>query len=361
MNLVFGAMNFNYPLAIVVPDYDSDDMLTGDLNSGNLKNLEEFIDYLNDNDLIGQTVVKSHVAAIGVSEEEFETQLLTQDIVLLVILPSNFDQIIESVKKGTWNGGKVVIELKCLNINEDYLKNLYFGFQRKLKAYYDGVFNNEVEVEYVYKDADPNRETFPRMWTIGVGALVFLGLTASMVISSILVFIEKNSKMKSELALSSSLNQGLVFGGKILSSIILSLLINFSLGALIIFTWIGLPFPKDIITFILIVIGTITLGSILGTLLGAVIPDQVFNFPISMFIVLTSLFLCGGFIGIEMFNEPLKTIVNFIPFTYCFAILNNSVLIGSAPSIFYVISLISYNILFFFIGLIFFKKFVITK
>lgn len=363
MNLVFGLgiTTFNYPMAVVVPDYESSSALEADLNQNKLPNLEEFLDYLDNNDLVGSTIVKSHVEAIGYSEEEFLDQMLTQDIVLIVVLPEDFDNIIQDVKEGTWNGGKVVIELICLNINEDYLKNLYFGFQRKLKAYYDEVFENEVEVDYVYKDAAPNRQTFPRMWTIGVGAIGFVCLTASMVISSVVIFIEKNSRMRAELALSSSLNQVNVYTGKIIASTMMTILINFPLGALIIFSWISLPFPQDFFTFTMIIIGTILLGSILGSLLGALIPDQVFTFPIAMFLVLASLFLCGGFISIQMFGEPLKSIVSWIPFTYCFAIINDSVLTGSPPPINFIIGLIGYLILCYLLGLVIFKKFVISK
>ncbi|MEJ2276472.1 MAG: hypothetical protein P8Y70_01800 [Candidatus Lokiarchaeota archaeon] len=45
-----------------------------------------------------------------------------------------------------------------------------------------------------------------------------------------------------------------------------------------------------------------------------IIPEQVFTFPISVFTALSTLFICGGFISVDMFTSPLKEIVQFIPF-----------------------------------------------
>lgn len=356
MNLIFGAVNFNYPFAVVIPDYNSNDELNYALNNNELNNTQEFLSYLNNNDLVGKTIVKSHIKAIGITEEEFKDQLYSEEIVMIVILPENFENIISAAKNNSWSGGEINITLKCLNINEDYLKNLYFGFQRKLKAYYDTVLNHEIEVIYFYNDAEPNRETFPRMWTIGIGALGFVALVASMIIGSAFIFNEKNNRMAQELALSPNLNLYYTFIGKILSTIILSLLINFTLGAIIIFMWIGLPFPIHFSGFLLIVLGTIILGSLIGAILGMLIPEQVFTFPISMFLVLATLFLCGGFINIELFGQPLRFIVELIPFTYCFSILNNTILTGDIPAPNYIFGLIIYIFIFFAVGLIIYKK-----
>ncbi|MFW9895990.1 MAG: ABC transporter permease [Candidatus Thorarchaeota archaeon] len=356
MTLIFGSVNFNYPFAVVIPDYDSNDELNYALNNNELNNTVEFLSYLNNNDLVGKTIVKSHIISIGTSEEEFEGSLYNEDIVMIVILPENFETIILAVKNNSWSGGVINITLRCLNINEDYLKNLYFGFQRKLKAYYEIVLNSEIEIIYFYKDADPTRETFPRLWTIGIGALGFVALVASMIIGSAFIFNEKNNKMAQELALSPNLNLYYTFIGKILSTILLSLLINFTLGATIIFLWIGLPFPINFSGFLLIVIGTIILGSLIGVILGMIIPEQVFTFPISMFLVLATLFLCGGFINIELFGQPLRFIVELIPFTYCFSILNSTILLGTISNITYIFGLMIYILIFFSLGLILYKK-----
>ena len=361
MTLIFGSVNFNYPLAVVIPDYNSNGELDDAFNNHELNNTQEFLSYINNNDLVGKTIVKSHIALIGTTEEEFEDQLNSEEIVMIVILPENFENTISVVKNSSWSGGEITITLRCLNINEDYLKNLYFGFQRKLKAYYDTVLKNETEIIYSYSDADPNRETFPRMWTIGVGALGFVALVASMIIGSAFVFNEKNNKMAQELALSPNINLYYTYIGKVLSTIVLSFLINFALGATIIFLWIGLPFPIDFLGFLLIVLGTIVLGSLLGTILGMIIPEQVFTFPISMFLVLATLFLCGGFINIELFGQPLRFIVELIPFTYCFSILNNTVLTGNVSNIAYILGLVVYIAIFFSLGLIFYKKRIISS
>ncbi len=359
MNMVFGSVNFNYPIALVVPDYNSDEELSTALGHNELPNIEEFVDYINNNELVGPTLVKSHIQMIGISAQQFENDLQLENVVMVVILPENFENVIQSVKNGTWTNGNVTIELKCLNINEDYLKNLYFGFQRKLKAYYDNILVNETEVIYVYNNADPERETFPRMWTIGTGAIVFICLVSSMIIGSAYIFIEKDNKMTPEFALAPASNQNYTYLGKILSATILSFVINYALGMIIIFLWIGIPFPVDFPGFLLISLVTIFLGAIIGTLLGALIPEQVFTFPISLFTVLASLFLCGGFIAIEMFGEPLRTIANWIPFTYTYTIVNNTVLTGDAPSVFHILGLIGYIILFFGLGLFIYRKFVI--
>ncbi len=361
MNLIFGAVNFNYPFAVVIPDYNSNDDLNYSLNNNELNNTQEFLNYLNNNSLVGKTIVKSHIEGIGISEEEFKDQLYAEEIVMIVILPENFEDMIIAVKNNSWSGGEITISLKCLNINEDYLKNLYFGFQRKLKAYYDTVLNNEIEAIYFYNDADPNRQTYPRMWTIGIGALGFVALVASMIIGSAFIFNEKNNRMAQELALSPNLNLYYTFIGKILSTTLLSLLINFTLGATIIFLWIGLPFPINFSGFLLIILGTIILGSLIGAILGMFIPEQVFTFPISMFLVLATLFLCGGFVDIELFGQPLKSVVEFIPFTYCFNIIKSTILTGGISNLNYVFGLIVYILIFFGLGLILYKKRIISQ
>jgi len=359
MNMIFGSVNFNYPIALVVPDYNSDEELNTALEHNEVPNIKEFMDYLNNNELVGPTLVKSHIKMIGISAQQFENDLQLENVVMIVILPENFENIILSVKNGTWAGGNVTIELKCLNINEDYLKNLYFGFQRKLKAYYDNILFNETEVIYVYRDADPERETFPRMWTIGTGAIVFICLVSSMIIGSAYIFIEKDNRMTPEFALATASNQNFTYLGKILSASILSFVINYTLGIIIIFLWIGIPFPVNFPGFLLISLITIFLGAIIGTLLGALIPEQVFTFPISVFTVLATLFLCGGFIAIEMFGEPLRTIVDWIPFTYSYTIVSNTVLTGDPPNLTHIFGLIGYIVLFFVLGLFIYRKFVI--
>ncbi len=359
MNMIFGAVNFNYPIALVIPDYSSNNELNTALENNELPNTEEFMDFLNNNELVGKTIVKSHIKVIGISAQQFENEIQLEEIVMIVILPENFENIIQSVKNGNWTGGRVTIELRCLNINEDYLKNLYFGFQRKLKAYYDNILFNETEVIYIYKDANPERKTFPRMWTIGTGALVFVCLVSSMIIGSVFIFIEKDNKMTPELALATASNQNYTFLGKVLSASILSFIIHFTLGATIIFLWIGIPFPINFLGFLLISLTTTVLGAIIGTLLGSLIPEQIFTFPVSVFTVLATLFLCGGFIDIEMFGQPLRTIVDWIPFTYTYTILGNSVLTGDAPSIIHIFGLIAYIILFFGLGLFIYRKFII--
>ncbi|MFX1239479.1 MAG: hypothetical protein ACFE8P_17390, partial [Promethearchaeota archaeon] len=119
MNMIFGAVNFNYPFALVIPDYNSDNELNIAFENNKLPNTEEFISYLNNNELVGPTLVKSHIELIGSSAQQFENTLKLEEIVMIVILPENFEKIIQSVKNGTWTEGMITIELRCLNINED--------------------------------------------------------------------------------------------------------------------------------------------------------------------------------------------------------------------------------------------------
>lgn len=361
MNMIFGVINFNYPMAIVIPDYNSDEELFNDLDSNNIPNTAEFLDYLNNNSFVGQTIVKSHIASIGYSPDQFEEELKTQELSLIVTLPHDFNNIITLVKNGTWTNGSITIKLKLLNIHEDYLKNIYFGFKRKLKAYYDEILNNETEINYLYLKADPDRITFPRIWTIGSGALVYLCLTSSMIIAASFIFNEKTDQMKQELALASSKNQIVTFFGKITTVTILTVGLNFLIGAVIVFLWIGLPIPIDFLGLIVITIVSVVIGALFGSILGALIPEQVFTVPTAAFIAILSLFLCGGFIDIQLFNPILKSIIEWIPFTYLYTIFKNTILTGEITPQAYIGGIILYIVLFTLLGLYSYRRFVISS
>jgi ABC-type multidrug transport system permease subunit len=182
-----------------------------------------------------------------------------------------------------------------------------------------------------------------------------------MMIAASFIFNEKNENMKQELAITSIMNQRLTFFGKISAAIVLTIGINFTLGSIVIFSWIGLPVPIDFIGFILITLATVTIGALFGSLLGAMIPEQVFTIPTAAFIGLTTLFLCGGFVDIELFDPTLQTIVKWIPFTYSYSIFKSSILTGDFPPIIYPIGLIAYIIIFAIIGWLFYKRFVISS
>ena len=284
-----------------------------------------------------------------------------QEISLIVRLPLGFENSIAQVKNGTWSDGQITIELWILNIHEDYQKNIYFGFERKLKAYYDNVFPNETEIAYKYFDAVPDRTTFPRMWTIGSGGLVYLCLSTSMIIGASFIFNEKNELMRQELAIASIKNQALTYVGKILAAIILTIGINFTIGSIVIFSWVGLPVPIDFTGFLLITIATVAIGALFGSLLGAIIPEQVFTVPTAAFTGLATLFLCGGFVDIELFDPTLRAIVQWIPFTYSYSIFKSSILTGVFPPMIYIIGLIAYIIIFTLLGWYFYKRFVIKS
>jgi ABC-type multidrug transport system permease subunit len=360
MNMIFGALNFNFPMAVVIPDYNSDEELHNELESNNLPNTIEFLNYLNNNTNVGQTIVKSHITATGISVQEFYEELKLQKLSLIVKLPLNFNNIIAQVKNGTWTNGSITIDLYILNIHEDYTKNIYFGFQRKLKAYYDEVLHNETEVTYIYMNADPNRTTFPRMWTIGSGALVFLCLTSSMIIAASFIFNEKNDQMRQELALASSKNQMITYFGKISAVTIITFGLNFVIGSIIIFLWIGLPIPIDFLGFLGITFITIIIGALFGSLIGALIPEQVFTVPTATFIAITTLFLCGGFMDIQLFNPILQSIVEWVPFTYCYSIFKNTLLTGDTPPMLYIAGISFYIIIFILMGLFLYRKFVLS-
>lgn len=92
-----------------------------------------------------------------------------------------------------------------------------------------------------------------------------------------------------------------------------------------------------------------------------IIPEQVFTFPISVFTALSTLFICGGFISVDMFTSPLKEIVQFIPFTYSYTVTFNTLLTGDPISLFNLLGLIFYIILFLIISMKFYQKFIISK
>jgi len=359
--MIFGVLNFNFPMAVVIPDYNSNEELNNAIESNNIPNTVQFLGYLNNNSVVGETIVKSHISALGISIDEFEEKLKLQELPLVVTLPLNFNNIISQVKNGTWTNGSITIKLHILNIDEDYLKNLYFGFQRKLKAYYDEVLSNETEITYVYLPADPNRITFPRMWTIGSGALVFLCLTSSMIIAASFIFNEKTDHMKQELALASSKNRTTTFFGKISATLILTVGVNFTIGAVLVFLWIGLPIPFDILGFLLITIITTLIGALFGSIIGALIPQQVYTVPTAVFIALTTLFLCGGFQDIQLFNPLLQSIVEWVPFTYLYVIFKNTLLTGDLTPPTYVGGIILYTVIFTLLGLYLYHKFVISS
>jgi ABC-type multidrug transport system permease subunit len=361
MTLIFGSINFNFPIAVVLPNFNTDAEVQDALNSNSIPNTQEFLNYLNNNSYVGDTIVKSHVVAIGSSLHKYEDKLKTQEISLIVRLPSGFENSIAQLKNGTWSNGQINIELWILNIHEDYQKNIYFGFERKLKAYYDNILTNETEISYIYRDAVSDRNTFPRMWTIGSGGLVYLCLSTSMIIGASFIFNEKNELMRQELAIASIKNQALTYTGKIFATLLLTIAINFTIGSIVIFFWVGLPMPADFLGFILITIATVSIGALFGSLLGALIPEQVFTVPTAAFIGLATLFLCGGFTDIELFDPTLRMIVQWIPFTYSYSIFKSSILTGAFPPIFYIIGLIAYIIIFAFSGWYFYKRFVIKS
>ena len=119
--------------------------------------------------------------------------------------------------------------------------------------------------------------------------------------------------------------------------------------------------PADFIGFFLITIATVSIGALFGSLLGALIPEQVFTVPTAAFIGLATLFLCGGFTDIELFDPTLRMIVQWIPFTYSYSIFKSSILTGVFPPMIYVIGLIAYVIIFAFSGWYFYKRFVIKS
>ena len=361
MTLIFGNVNFDFPIAVIVPDFSSNDEVQEAIDANSIPHTEEFIDFLNDNSIVGETIVKSHVTSIGFSLEQYEELLKLQEISLIVKLPLDFENSINQIKNGSWTSGQITIELWILNIHEDYQKNIYFGFQRKLKSYYDSVLPNETEVSYIYQNAEPDRITFPRMWTIGSGGLVYLCLSTSMIIGASFIFNEKNERMKHELALASIKSQSITYFGKISAALILTVGINFTIGSIIIFSWIGLPIPVNLIGFISITAVTVIIGALFGSLLGALIPEQVFTVPTAAFIGLTSLFLCGGFVDIELFDPVLQMVVKWIPFTYSYNIFKSSILTGEMPPFTYIIGLLSYIVIFAFLGWYFYKKFVIKS
>ncbi|MHA1720026.1 MAG: ABC transporter permease [Promethearchaeota archaeon] len=350
MGLVFGRSYYSFPTAIVVEGYATQAQLDADLNNGNLPETERFINYINNYSLVDGTIVHSEVVKIVYSLDEVEKEFKNLEILVILILPENFEKYINQAKNGQELSGNMIIECKCANINEDLLKNLYFGIERKIKAYYDLEFPGEIEVDYTYSPADPNKKTFPRMWTISSGGIVFSVLVAALIIGSAMVFIEKHSHMDVELLMISPQNRGLNYSGKVFSTAIISTLINFPFASLVIFLMVKMELPVNIPGLVGMIFLSNIFGACLGIIFGVLIKEQVFTFPVNVFILLPAIFLCGGFMDVELFGKPLLTIVNLIPFTYIFTLVKYTILPGFIWNWEYFIGLIIYIIIFFILG-----------
>lgn len=340
MWMVFGLLQFNYPMAVVVPGYASDASLDAALDDDELPETQLFLDYLNNDSLIGETIVQSHVEEVGHSEAQFEAAFAHHDLSVIVVLPENFETTIRAARNGTWTGGAITVTLRTLNINEDYLKNLYFGFQRKLKVYMDTEFPNEIEVTYTYTPADLERTTFPRIWTLGSADIVYAILTVSMLLSASLVFVEKTQRMFPELSLVSVGNQFSSYAGKMLASSTFTFAVNFPIVTMVVLNWVRMPVPAHFGAFVGIAFLIILFGASLGLILGCLIPEQVFTFPAAVFLVLVFIFVCGGFVDLELFPQILQEIVQWIPFTYCFVPMKASLLPGLVISGWYIFGLV---------------------
>lgn len=360
MWMVFGQAHFGYNLAVVVGGYDNQTSLDTAFADNQLNATQQFIDYLNNNSYVGPTVIQTHVQSVGYSEDQFMPQLEHLKIFAIVILPTNFNTIINEALNGSKNVEPLQIQLKCANINEDLLKNIYFGFERKLSAYYQGVFPGEVSVNYTYENVIQDRLTFPRMWTIGSGAIIFAVLVASMIISAALVFYEKKANMIPELALSRRQNQVMNYTGKLLTGTILPMVVNFPITTLIVIFSLGIPGIANMLSYIGIMFLGSLLGSVVGIILSSLIPEQVFTIPASVFILLTCVFLCGGFMDIQIFPAALKNAVIWIPFTYCFSLSQSFLLPGLTWNPYFLLGLIVYIAVFYLIGLKIYQKRVIV-
>ncbi|MHA1682939.1 MAG: ABC transporter permease [Promethearchaeota archaeon] len=360
---IFGNINFDYPMAVVIPGHGDTVDLNTQLQANALPNTAEFLDYLDDNSNVGRTMVKSHVIATGGSdmEDKFMDMLTNWNIEVLVILPNDFEESIARVKNGTYSDGPMNITVITLNINEDFLKNLYFGFQRKLSYYQSSVFPGEIEANYTYEHADPARITYPRMWTLGSGCIVFTALIASMILAASFIFHEKNANMMHELSLGTPSSQHLTFTGKLMASTTLSLGIVVPIGSTITYLWLGMPIPSNFMLFIMALVLTTLFGACLGLIFGSLIPEQVYTFPVSVFIVLPMIFLCGGFNDIELFNQTMQAIVRALPFTHMFSITKSAIFTTTLPPIGYIVGLIVYITLMFIAGLALYKKRVLAS
>ncbi|MHA1889363.1 MAG: ABC transporter permease [Promethearchaeota archaeon] len=361
MYMVFGQESYSIPAAVVVKGYNSASDLEEDISNGKLNETLKFISYLNNDSLVGKTIIKLKIVNITWNSEELNGKFQENKILLIINLPANFEDLVRKARKietgemSSENWTPVMIELKCANINEDLLKNIYFSFERKLKAYYDIEFPNEVEVRYIYEPA-LNTPSYPRIWTISSGAIVYCILTNAMVVGSMVVFIERDSSYQEILTRATkSKIMGIYFGKLMTSTVIISGISTpiFTVGILL---FSGMQPPQDYGSLIVISLASGAMGSALGMIFGSLLSDSLYSFPTSVFIMIPLTLLCGGFVDIEVFPLVLQEFVKLIPLTPVFSLMKASILPGIIAPQWNVFALVAWLVILIVVSAVFYER-----
>ncbi len=132
--------------------------------------------------------------------------------------------------------------------------------------------------------------------------------------------------MLPELALASKNNQAITFAGKLVAGLIFPFAIDFPITLLLIALWAQIPVINTLPMVAVSAIFIILLGNAVGMVPGAILPEIVVAVPSAIFLVLASLFLCGGFQDLRTMPLGYQQVVAFIPFTYCFSLTKNAML-----------------------------------
>ncbi|HME52600.1 MAG TPA: ABC transporter permease [Candidatus Lokiarchaeia archaeon] len=316
MFAIFGTGTVSYTAAVVVQGYPSDAAMQTDLSGGHLPYTQELINSFNTTASGGGSVT-----AVGTSVGEFLDAFHGQSIDLIIVLPPGFDQSIAKDVNHTWTGGNVTIDLYIANVNEDFTEIIEHGVDQRLNAYYNTILATNVRANFTAAPVNPGQPTLPQLWSLGSSSLMYGLLVVSVIIGAAYIFNEKQARMLPELAIASTRNQSISFTGKFAASIVFPMVVDFPVTLALVELFTGIPLSgEDLLVTAGVAALVIMLGTGIGMLIGAAVPELVYAVPAAIFLVLASIFLCGGFQDLRTFPVAYQQVVDFIPFTYAFSL-----------------------------------------
>ncbi|MHA1848407.1 MAG: hypothetical protein ACTSXU_12240, partial [Promethearchaeota archaeon] len=99
MYMVFGQESYSIPAAVVVNGYNSASDLQEDINDEKLNETLKFISYLNNDSLVGKTVIKLKIVNITWNSDELNGKFQENKILLIINLPANFEDLVRKARK----------------------------------------------------------------------------------------------------------------------------------------------------------------------------------------------------------------------------------------------------------------------
>ena len=354
MFAIFGSGTISYTAAVVVQGYSSNTALQADLSGGRLPYTQQLIDTFNTTADGGGTVT-----AVGSNLSQFLDAFHGQTIDLIIVLPAGFEQAIARDINHTWPGGNVTVGLYVSNINEDFTEIIEHGVDLRMDAFYNTVLATNVRANFTEAPVNVGQPTLPQQWSLGSSSLVYGLLVISIIMGAAYIFNEKHAHMLPELALASSRNQTISFAGKFAAGIVFPIAIDFPVTLLLVMLFTQVPVAGGLLPAAGIAVLIIMLGIGIGMLIGSAVPELVYAIPAAIFTVLASIFLCGGFQDLRTFPVVYQQIVDFIPFTYCYALENVAMLGVGTWQWAQLVGLVAYIVFFFGAGLVVYRKRVI--